>query len=470
MNTKTTPNDLKSSQNTRIADATLSGALFSATDLGDKKVVLNFEGGTLVSDGGALLLREVEQEIGLIAALAGEIKDERDQNKIEHTQLEMMRQRIIMIACGYEDANDSNTLRTNPVFKMTVERDPITGDPLASQPTICRLENSVDKAENDRLEQALIEQFIASYTKPPQVIVIDADQTCDRAHGQQEDILFNNYVGEYCFMPLHVYEGLSGKLITTLLMPAKRPTGAEMLAIIQPMIEKMRAAWPETLIIFRGDSHFSYPEVHAWIDAQRLVQFVTGLGDNKRLRALVKSVIDEAEKRYAETKTDVCRFHTVYYQADSWAKMRRVVAKVEVTARGTNVRYIVTSLETLGAKYLYRVIYCDRGRAELFIKDHKTYLKSDRTSCHSFQANRFRLLMHSAAYVLMHALRSQRLAATQWATATMATIRDKFLKIAARVCELKTRIKVEFPSAFPEQETLRRCFERQIPEALPPSQ
>lgn len=463
--------DAKTTQNTPAADTNSTGSMFSATDIAGKKVVLNFEGGSLSSDGGAILLREVEEEIGVVAALAVQIKDKRDQAKIDHTLLEMMRQRILLIACGYEDANDSATLRTDPVFKMAVGRAPIEGDPLASQPTISRLENSIDKTTNDRLEQVLVERFIASYAKPPQVIVIDADQTCDRAHGCQEEILFNNYIGEYCFMPLHIYEGLSGKLITALLMPGKRPTGAEMLAIIKPLIEKMRAAWPDTLLVFRGDSHFSYPEVHAWIDEQPLVQFVTGLGDNNRLRALAQSIIDEAERRYAETKVDVCRFHTVYYQADSWAKLRRVVVKVEVTGLGTNVRYVVTSLETLGAKYIYRVIYCDRGRAELYIKDHKTYLKSDRTSCHSFQANRFRLLMHSAAYVLLHSLRAKRLAATQWATATMETIRRKFLKIAVRVCELKTRIKVEFPSAFPEQETLRRCFQiTEAPEALPQSQ
>ncbi len=231
-----------------------------------------------------------------------------------------------------------------------------------------------------------------------------------------------------------------------------------MLDIIKPLITDIRTAWPKTLIIFRGDSHFSNPEVHSWIDLQENVMFITGLAGNSRLRKQAQPVIDEAEKRYKATKKDVCRYHTLYYKAGSWSKMRRVVVKVEVTAKGADVRYVVTDMERAKAGDLYKIVYCGRGVAELYIKDHKTYLKSDRTSCQNYEANRFRLLLHSAAYILLHALRKQLLSTTQWANVTMQTLQLKFLKVSARVRELKTRIKVEITSSYPLKDAFKNCF------------
>ncbi len=437
---------------------------FYATKIDAKKVHIDFDGGNLTSDAGALILREIDQEIGLVEAIASELTDSRDAGKIKHTLHDLLSQRITQIACGHEDANDSNTLRNDPIFKMIADRCPENGDALASQPTFSRFENSVDKAANDKLEQMLIERFINSYAKPPKVIVIDVDQTNDTVYGDQQECLFNGYYNDYCFMPLHVYEGLSGNLITTMLMPGKRPTGKEMLAIVKKLVTTLRAAWPNTKIIIRGDSHFSYPEVHEWIDPQENVMFATGLAGNSRLNKQAKPIIDEAQKRYKELKQDVRRYHTMHYKAGTWSKMRRVVVKVEVTAQGLNVRYVVTDMEQAAASVLYKVIYCGRGVAELYIKDHKTYLKSDRTSCHNYEANRFRLLLHSGAYILLHALRKQLLGPTQWANATMETLQLKFLNINARVRELKTRIKVEITSSYPLKDVFKRCF--QVMEAI----
>jgi len=432
---------------------------FFAEKVEGKTVSIDFDGGDLTSDAGALILKEIARENRIISKISQCITDPRDQNKVQHPLEDLILQRVSQIACGYEDANDSNILRTDPIFKILVGHSPYEGDPLASQPTFSRLENSIDKETNNKLEQTLIDHFIQSYPEPPEVIVVDADQTVDIVHGGQQERLFSDYYKEYCFLPLHIYEGLSGKLITTILMPGKRPTGPEMLTITQSLIEKLRAVWPKTLIIFRGDAHFAYPEVMEWIDRQENVMFIIGLSGNSRLLKQAESVIIEAQNKYKETKQDVCRFHSIYYQAGSWSRMRRVVVKVEVTAKGTNIRFVVTDMEQAKAHQLYQIVYCGRGVAELYIKDHKTYLKSDRTSCSDFEANRFRLLLHSAAYILLHDLRTHLLKSTQWANATMQTIRLKFLKIAARVKDLKTRIKVELPSSYPLKDVLRHFFQ-----------
>ncbi len=432
---------------------------FSASSVEGKKVILDYDGGSLSSDSGALILREIAQETGIFKAIANIIDDLREIHKIKHTLLELLTQRICQICCGYDDANDSNELRQDPIFKMIVGRAPESGKPLASQPTFSRLENSISQNINDQLEQLLIDQFIQSYPDAPSVIVLDYDQTNDTVHGNQQLSLFNDYYKEYCFMPLHVYEGLSGKLITTMLMPGKRPDGQELLTIVRPMIEKLRAVWPKTRIIFRGDSHFSCPQIHDWIDQQENVSFIIGQSGNSRLREQAQSVIDEAERRYKEIKQDVRRYHTIYYQAKTWSKMLRVAVKVEVTAKGANVRYVVSDMNQAKAGDLYKVVYCGRGAAELYIKDHKTYLKSDRTSCHEFEANRFRLALHSVAYILMHTLKTELLGVTKWANATMQTIQLKFFKVSARIRELKTRIKVEISGSYPDKDILRRCFQ-----------
>lgn len=258
-------------------------------------------------------------------------------------------------------------------------------------------------------------------------------------------------------MPLHLYEGLSGRLITTILK-AKRFTGTQMLAVLKRLGKHLRHAWPDTLVIFRGDSHFAYPEVMQWIDEQPALHYVTGLTSNAVLKGLAREVVEQAKRAYASSGQKVTRCHSTRYQAQTWARSRRVVIKVEVSEQGVNTRFVVTDMEQARTQVLYQHLYCARGQAENESKDHKLYLKSDRTACHRFEANQFRLLLHSAAYVLLETLRREVLRTTQWASATMETIQLRLLKLGARVQEFQERIKISLPSACPVAPVLRRSL------------
>lgn len=437
-----------------------SNAPLNLLNVKGKSVIADFNGGQMSSDAGLLLLREVEQQLGIINSLTDVIYDARDARYVKHSVKEMMMQRVSQIASGYEDADDCDELRKDPIFKMFADRLPETDADLASQPTMSRFENSISKTNLYRLAKVFADKFISSYEKAPKIIVLDFDDTEDKVYGNQQLALFNNYFKEYCYMPLHVYEGLSGNLITTILKPGKRSKGKEMFAIVKRLINYIRRQWPNTILVFRGDSHFAYPEIMEWIDEQKNVFFVTGLTGNSRLNGFIESHVERAKMLYKLYKNKVCLYHSFYYKADSWDKNRRVIVKVEILADGTlNVRYVVTNMEKAKAKQLYTKIYCARGEAELYIKEHKLYLKSDRTSCHRFVANQFRLFLHSAAYVLLHALKTNILRHTQWANATIDTIRMRLLKIGARVRQLKTRVKVELPTSYPLKETLINSFQ-----------
>lgn len=427
-------------------------------NIGGKSVILNFEGGNMSSDAGALLLLEVESQIGLIRAMAGAIPDDRDARYVKHTLTDLLIQRIAQIACGYEDANDCNELRSDPIFKMLADRYPEIGESLASQPTMSRFENRVSRTTLYRLALVFANVFVASYDSPPPIVVIDFDDTEDKVHGNQQLSLFNGYYGNYCFMPLHVYEGLSGKLITTILKPGKRSDGKQMLSIVKRIVNYLRVQWPDTLIVFRGDSHFAYPEVMGYIEVTDNTMYVTGLSGNSRLMKDAKALVERAVISYEKTRKKTVLFHSFYYQAATWNRPRRVVVKVEVSEQGKNIRFIVTNMEEAKAAVLYQDIYCARGEDELYIKEHKLYLKSDRTSCHKFEANQFRLFLHSAAYVLIHALKTEVLRGTPFANTTFETIRNRILKIRVQVRELKTRIKIVLPSSFPLKGILMRAF------------
>jgi hypothetical protein len=422
-----------------------------------KAVNLDFEGGLLSSDAGLVLLKDVDEQLGLSRALAAVLHDPRDPRRIDFSYQDLLQQRVFQISAGYEDANDSNTLRHDPIFKLLLNRLPQSDPALASQPTISRFENGVSRTELYRLAEVLMEQFLTSYATPPEVIVLDFDDTEDEVHGAQEQARYNRHYGSHCFLPLHVYEGLSGRLITTILK-AHRFTGSQMLRVLKRLIKRLRHAWPDTLLIYRGDSHFAYPEVMQWIEAQPQMHHVTGLTSNQVLHALAHPVVEHAKRAYASRGVKVTRFHSTSYQAGTWCRQRRVVIKVEVSAEGVNTRFVVTSMEQARTQVLYRNIYCARGEAENDIKEHKGYLKSDRTSCHRFEANQFRVLLHSAAYVLLDTLRREVLGATEWARASIQTIQLRLLKLGARVKELKGCIKVSVASSCPVAPVVRRSL------------
>jgi hypothetical protein len=374
--------------------------------VGDHTVELDFEGGRLSSDAGLILLKDIDDQLGLTRALAAVLADARDARRIHFTLEDILKQRVLQIAAGYEDANDANTLRHDPIFKLLLNRLPETGAPLASQPTLSRFEHSVSRTELYRMALVLMDQFIASYNRPPEAIVLDVDDTEDRAHGAQEHIRYDGYDGGYCFMPLHLYEGLSGRLLTAILK-AKRFSGAHMLAVLQRVVKRLRHAWPDTWFILRGDSHCASPEVMAWIEAQPQLRSVTGLTSNTVLQKLAQEVVEQAKRAYARWGKKATRFHATRSQAGTWSHSRRVVIKVEVSEQGVNTRFVVTDMEQARPQVLYRHISCARGQMENEIKDHKLYLKSDRTSCHRFEANQVRLFLHSAAYVLLDTLRRE---------------------------------------------------------------
>jgi len=420
--------------------------LFSLSGFGNKKVEVQFTTEQISSDGGLLFLKEVDKNIKLIDRIAHCLEDNRHASYVKHGINSLLNQRIMQIAAGYEDANDCNTLRNDGVLKVCCQ----TENSLSTQPTMSRFENSISNKELYKISQAFADQFIASYSKEPKVIILDCDDTAARVYGEQQLSLFNNYYGDYCFMPLHIYEGLSGKLIASILKPGRRSKSVKVFGILRRLIEHLRKIWPNTLIILRGDSHFCSQEFMDWAETEYNIGFITGLTSNNLLKEMTRTTIESAEREFKIYQKPLKRYHSFTYKAASWQHFQRVVVKVEVSDQGTNVRYIVSNIRCIRAKALYENAYCARGSAELRIKDHKTYLKSDRMSCNSFKANQFRLLLHSAAYVLIHTLQKQALASTEFANSTMKTIQLKILKIATRVKILKTKVKIEFPVEFPE--------------------
>lgn len=423
------------------------------SSISSKEVRADFSGGQMTSDAGVLLLRETEKQIGIISSLSRVIRDERHQSYVKHSLNDLLSQRVFQIACGYEDANDSDTLRVDPAIKAACDKLP-SEEELASQPTFSRLENSIQKTDLYRIAEALLGNFIASYETPPEAIILDLDDTDDPTHGTQQLQFFNGYYDQYCYLPLHIYEGMSGKLITTILRPGRRPKGREVVSIIKRIVKRIRKAWPQVGILLRGDSHFTTPEVFTWCEKNN-VQYILGLGKNSILMTMAQPTLEQARKIHSASGGKVRLFKNIQYQARSWHRKIRVILKAEITEQGENPRFVVTSLETQKPSFIYETVYCGRGQMENFIKDHKLALNSDRTSCHSFSANSFRLFLHSAAYVLMHALREKALAGTELAKAQFDTIRLRVLKIGAEVQELKTKLVFRLPASCPVKALLK---------------
>jgi hypothetical protein len=430
--------------------------LFDLPCIDNKRVEVSFSGQDISSDGGLLFVKEVERQKGIIKAITSCIKDDRHQGYVNHSYQEIAAQRVYQIIAGYEDANDCNKLRNDSILKMSVGRSPLSANALASQPTMTRFENTPTIKELYDIAYAFAQNFVDSYQSEPAVIIIDCDDTNSDIHGGQQLGLYNDYYGEYCFMPLHIYEGLSGKLISTILKPGRRSKGANVFGILQRLITFLRKSWKNTIIAVRGDSHFCSKDLMDWSVGQKNIRFLTGLTTNKVLNSHVADIVKSSEKEYQRYNKPVKRYHSFSYKAQSWASEQRVIVKIEVTHMGTNIRYIVTDLWEYRTKALYEIGYCGRGRIELNIKDHKTYLSSDRMSCNSFFANQFRLFLHSAAYVLMHTMQQNVLKCNNLAAVTIKTFRERFIKIAALVRELKTKITVELPITCPEAQLLEK--------------
>lgn len=425
----------------------------------NKQIELSFSGDDISSDGGLLLLREVENQMGLINRISNCITDNRDQRYVDHTIREMLTQRVFQIAAGYEDCNDCDDLRDDMIFKTCAGRLPQTGLSLASQPTMSRLENSIKSQDLYRIGQELVDTFVESYDREPGVIILDCDDTNNNTYGQQELNLFNQYYHDHCYMPLHIYEGLSGKLITTILKPGRRSKQSDIASLLKKLILHLRKEWANTMIIVRGDSHFTSADFMRWCEEQYNTGYITGVSGHRKLHEMAAVTIQSAEREFKQYGKYVKRYHSFLYQAGSWSQPQKVVVKVEVSAMGTNIRYIVTNLVQFRAKDLYEKGYCARGAMELRIKEHKLYLRSDRSSCHRFKANQFRLFLHSIAYVLLHTFQKEVLRGTEFENATFKTIQNKIIKTAAWVKEMKTKVKIELPRCCPTKSIQSNCLE-----------
>jgi hypothetical protein len=415
-----------------------------------KPVQVTFDAGRLTSDGGVLVLAEIERRLGIAERLARCIEDPRAPERIQHTLAEMIRFRALLIAAGYEDGNDCDALRADPAFKMAVGRLPEGGAELCSQPTISRLENLPGPIALKRMMAAMVELFCDSFAQVPRRLVLDIDDTEDRVHGGQQLALFHAHYDSRCFLPIHIYEATTGKPVAVILRPGKTPDGAEVACVLRHVVKAIRARWPRVDILVRGDSHYARHEAMTWCEQNR-VGYIFGLAGNQALLTRVADLAEDAALGRVRGEAEkVRRFGELLYAAKSWSTLRRVIARIEASPQGSDSRFIVTNLKGT-PRWLYESVYCQRGQAENLIKAHKLHLASDRTSCTSATANQFRLLIHTAAYWLLHTLRGLAPKTSFWRAAQLDTIRVALIKVAARVTEMKTRIKVALPSCYPHQ-------------------
>jgi hypothetical protein len=431
-----------------------------------KKLTVDFDGGTVSSDGGLLLLRAAERQLGVCRRLAAAMPDRRDPERVRHAMFEMVMARAAAIACGHEDAVDLDRLRHDPLMKIAVGRCPESGSPLASQSTISRLENAPSRTEAARLSAALLDQF-GTTVRPGRREVLDIDDTFCAAHGGQQLAFWNAHEDERGFASMHIYHVASGTPVATILRPARTPKGTEVRTVVSHVTRRLRRHWPSTRIVWRGDSHYGRVEAMAWAEDNG-ADYIFGLAGNAILDALVAEAAANLRCHHARSSTAKLRtYASVTYQAGSWTRPRKVVARLECSlqpdARSdvvpglrqeVDIRYVVTSLAG-SAQHLYEDVYCRRGQMENLIKLHKAQLASDRMSCHRATANQVRLALHTAAFWLMHAVRAAIPQANSLAAAEFATIRARLIKIGARVIEHIARVRVQLPTSCPERTLFR---------------
>ena len=432
-----------------------TGLLFDLPSVGRKKVSAAFDGGRITSDGGVALLALADRRIGIIDRIAGLIADPRDPALVTHSLASILRARVLAIACGYEDGNDLDRLRGDPAFKLACGRLPGSGGDLCSQPTISRWENAPDRRTIIRLTYAMVDAWCDSYAHEPKAVTLDIDDTVDVVHGHQQLSLFHAHYDDRCFLPIHVYDTAMGRPVAVILRPGKTPSGKEAAGYLRRLYRRIRSHWPTTHLTIRGDGHYGRPELMDFCEKHGL-DYLFGVTGTKALAAKVEDAADPIRVERAETDAHAVRgFAETRHGAKSWNKKRRVVARIEATPLGLDIRYVVTSLEDRTPEEIYATLYCARGQAENLIKLHKSQLKSDRTSCRSPLANQMRLILHTAAYWLMLTVRDEIPKTHALSKAEFATIRLSLLKIGARIRETAHRVRIAFAAACPEAELFR---------------
>src|SRR5512136_120284 len=428
---------------------------FSFPAVGRKKITAAFDGGRITSDAGAMLLGQAERRLGVADKLAAVIADPRNPLLITHSLDSIFRARILAIACGYEDADDLDHLRKDPAFKLACGRLPDTGHDLCSQPTMSRWENAPTLREIVKLSGVLIDLYCASYAAPPQAVTLDIDDTCDVTHGHQQLSLFNAHYDERCFLPIHVYDTEKSRPVAVILRPGKTPSGVEVRAHLRRLVRHILKSWPTTRILFRGDGHYARSEAMSWCEDNG-VDYVFGLPGTKPLSKKIDEAADAVRTERAIGDKNVVRgYAETLHRAKSWNGERRAVARIEATRLGLDIRFVVTNLAHGSPEWLYDSLYCARGQAENLIKLHKTQLASDRTSCRSAVANQVRLVLHTAAYWLMLTVRDAIPKTRDLANAEFATLRLRLIKIAARVIETASRVRLAFAACCPEADLFR---------------
>ena len=408
-----------------------------------RRVEARFDGGDITSDGGVLLLQQTDRRLGLSQAVAKVLDDSRRRASCTHDLPSLIRQRLYGLALGYEDLNDHNSLREDLAMQTAVGRD----TELASASTLCRWENRADRETAWRLHKVLVEQFIASYQRAPKRLILDFDATDDVVHGKQEGRFFHGYYDHYCFLPLYVFCGR--QLLVSYLRPSRIDAAKHAWAILALLVKRLRRAWPKVRILFRADSGFCRWRMLRWCERHG-VEYLVGIARNKRLNEQAKPFIEAAAQHFYRTGRKQRRFHVISYAAHSWDRHRRLIVKAEHTVQGSNPRYLVTNLQAT-PHYLYNQLYCARGEMENRIKEQQLDLFADRTSCHAWWPNQFRLLLASLAYTLLEAMRRLALAGTELARAYVGTIRLKLLKIGAVILRNTRRVRFLLSSTYPSQ-------------------
>lgn len=434
-------------------------ALAGLSPIAGKPIIARFDGGQLSSDGGVLALREIERRLGVADRLAVCIDDPRAPERIQHSLTDMLRFRMLMIAAGYEDGNDADSLRHDPLFKLANGRLPDAAA-LPSQPTLSRLENTPRRSELVRMARAMVALYCASFRQVPRRITLDIDDTFDAVHGGQQLRLFNAYYDEYGFQPIVVFDA-EGRPVAAMLRPARRPTGAEARGFLRRLVAEIRSHWPRVEILIRADSHYCAPEVLDFCRAAR-IDFLLGVATTTTLRRHVETLETSTARRHASAPSGekLRRYKEFHDGAASWTRVERIIARVEAGPQGTDTRFVVTNLATGTARGIYEDIYCRRGQAENHIKAWKRHLAADRTSCCRAAANQFRLMLHTGAYWLLWSLRSLMPKRSTWRVAQFDTLRLRLVKLATRVVALKTRVMLHLPSACPDKAILRLALER----------
>ena len=438
--------------------------LFS--DLIKKPVIAQFDQEHSSSDGGAILLKAADRQLGLIERLAGCMSDSRQSGKLKHQLPELFSQRIFSIACGYSDGNDAARLVDDPIHKLLVGRDPLEGDPLASQSTLSRFENSPSPRDLYRLGSALADTVLDYQRRRLRKVgrvTLDLDVTHDATHGQQQLSFFNGYYDTHCYLPLLAFLRFNDEpeqyLTAAVLRAGNAPDKLGAVALLKRLLPRIWVTFPRARVLVRLDGGFTCPEILAWLDNAPRVDYVCGLANNAVLKRKAKKLMNQARRLSKQSGQTAHVYEECLYQAQTWSQPRRVIIKAEVVCQPgrepkDNCRFVVTNLAT-SPRYIYETVYCYRGELENRVKELKDGLQLDRTSCSSFWANQFRVLMTAAAYALLQHIRCKA-ARTRCARAQVSTLRERLLKLGVHVVASVRRIVLHLPASYPWMKDWKR--------------